>query len=321
MSHPGPVERAAARAAAQHGHITSGSAALVACGRRRSASGGPGRLGTCRCRACTASSACGSPGTAGRWPLSWRPAPRRWRRTGPPPTCGAWRASVPGPHRGERAAAQPSPPAPGRHRSRDAGLRPGRARVRWGVPTVGPARLMLDLAGVGCDELVLLRALDEVRRLGLASWPTLWEAFLLHAHRGGRASGRAARCCCGAGAGGCPTPSSPACSDASSTTPALPEPVYEHAVEAGGGALQHRRRVSRRLDRHRARRQGPHDGGRVRGGPGAREPAQAERLDRPPVHVEPVRHGAGRGRRRGAGSAPPGPRPAARHPEPAFRKR
>jgi Transcriptional regulator, AbiEi antitoxin/REase_MTES_1575 len=57
-------------------------------------------------------------------------------------------------------------------------------RVRWGVPTVGPARVLVDLAGIGCDELVLLRALDEVRRLHLASWPTLWETFLLHAHRG-----------------------------------------------------------------------------------------------------------------------------------------
>ena len=57
-------------------------------------------------------------------------------------------------------------------------------RVRWGVPTVGPARVLLDLAGIGCDELVLFRALDEIRRLRLASWPTLWGTFVLHANRG-----------------------------------------------------------------------------------------------------------------------------------------
>lgn len=54
-------------------------------------------------------------------------------------------------------------------------------RVRWGVPTVGPAGVLLDLAGIGCDELVLLRALDETRRLRLASWPTLWGTFVLRA--------------------------------------------------------------------------------------------------------------------------------------------
>jgi hypothetical protein len=102
------------------------------------------------------------------------------------------------------------------------------------VPTVGPARLLLDLAGIGCDELVLLRALDEVRRLGLASWPTLWEAFVLHARRG-----RPGIVACRAvllRRWGRRVPDTEFArlfgrllDDAG-----LPEPVYEYAVEAGG---------------------------------------------------------------------------------------
>jgi REase_MTES_1575 len=57
-------------------------------------------------------------------------------------------------------------------------------RVRWGVPTVGPARVPIDLAGIGCDEAVLLRAVDEVRRLDLAPWTDLWTSLVLHARRG-----------------------------------------------------------------------------------------------------------------------------------------
>ena len=53
-------------------------------------------------------------------------------------------------------------------------------RRRSGVPVTGPARTFLDVAGDAQDLLVALRALDEIRRLGHATWADLWEA--LHAH-------------------------------------------------------------------------------------------------------------------------------------------
>ena len=58
------------------------------------------------------------------------------------------------------------------------------ATRRWGVPVTGPARTVIDLAAVLDDETELLRALDETRRLRLATWPALWEALILHARRG-----------------------------------------------------------------------------------------------------------------------------------------
>lgn len=57
-------------------------------------------------------------------------------------------------------------------------------RRRWGVPVTGPARTFLDVAGTADDLLVPLRALDELRRLGHATWPELWEALFRHARRG-----------------------------------------------------------------------------------------------------------------------------------------
>ena len=55
---------------------------------------------------------------------------------------------------------------------------------RWGVPVTGPARTLIDVAAVADDDLTVLRALDEIRRQGLASWPQLWQALVLHAVRG-----------------------------------------------------------------------------------------------------------------------------------------
>jgi hypothetical protein len=68
------------------------------------------------------------------------------------------------------------------------------ARRRWGVPVTGPARTFLDVAAGTTELLVVLRALDETRRLGHASWADLWEALLLHARsgRGGIALAREA---------------------------------------------------------------------------------------------------------------------------------
>jgi len=47
---------------------------------------------------------------------------------------------------------------------------------------------VLDLAAVADDELTVLRALDEVRRQNLASWPEIWEALVRHTTRGRPAS-------------------------------------------------------------------------------------------------------------------------------------
>jgi hypothetical protein len=58
------------------------------------------------------------------------------------------------------------------------------AASRRGVCVTGAARTFIDLAAVLDDDLALLRALDEIRRLGLASWPELWRVFVLHARRG-----------------------------------------------------------------------------------------------------------------------------------------
>jgi hypothetical protein len=55
---------------------------------------------------------------------------------------------------------------------------------RLGVPTTGAARTVLDLCAVLDDELDMLRALDDVIRRRLATWPDLWECLVLHARRG-----------------------------------------------------------------------------------------------------------------------------------------
>ena len=55
--------------------------------------------------------------------------------------------------------------------------------TRRGICVTGPARMYIDLAAV-VDDAELLRALDEIRRLRLASWEALWRALVLHARRG-----------------------------------------------------------------------------------------------------------------------------------------
>lgn len=55
---------------------------------------------------------------------------------------------------------------------------------RWGVPVTSAPRVIVDLAASADDDLTVLRALDEVRRLHLATWTELWECVLLHAARG-----------------------------------------------------------------------------------------------------------------------------------------
>jgi very-short-patch-repair endonuclease len=56
--------------------------------------------------------------------------------------------------------------------------------TRWGIPVVGAPRALIDVAAVAHDEVTVLRALDEIRRRRLATWPQLWETFILHARRG-----------------------------------------------------------------------------------------------------------------------------------------
>jgi Protein of unknown function (DUF559)/Transcriptional regulator, AbiEi antitoxin len=55
---------------------------------------------------------------------------------------------------------------------------------RWSVPVTGAARTLIDVAAVAGDELTVLRAADEIRRLRLASWPEMWETLILHTVRG-----------------------------------------------------------------------------------------------------------------------------------------
>jgi len=77
------------------------------------------------------------------------------------------------------------------HQSRDLDL--ADPRRRWNVPVTGPARTFIDVAAVA-DELTVLRALDELRRLGHASWADVWSALFRHAGKGrpGIAPARAA---------------------------------------------------------------------------------------------------------------------------------
>jgi hypothetical protein len=213
MSHPGPVARAAARAAAQHGHITSE-----------------------QCRACGLSpSAVRRLVARGAWE---RVAPGVYRIVGAPLT---WHG------RALAAVLTAGPEALASHRTAAHlwGLEgfgpPGRIEVsvrrhsrprrrpgvtvhetlafdlaapcvRWGVPTVGPARLVLDLAGIGCDELVLLHA--HRGRPGIAAC----RSVLLR--RWGRRV---------------PDTDFARLFGRLLDDAGLPQPVYEHAVEAGGG--------------------------------------------------------------------------------------
>jgi hypothetical protein len=55
---------------------------------------------------------------------------------------------------------------------------------RRGIAVTGPARTLIDVAAVADDELTVLRALDEIRRLRLATWPDLWQSLLVHATHG-----------------------------------------------------------------------------------------------------------------------------------------
>src|SRR5580765_7910536 len=56
--------------------------------------------------------------------------------------------------------------------------------VRGGIPVTGPARTVLDVCWIAEDDETGLRALDEMLRRRLVTWPELWECLVLHARRG-----------------------------------------------------------------------------------------------------------------------------------------
>lgn len=185
MLQPRPIARASALAATQHGLVTADQCVTLGVSRhavhRRVRSGawtreGPGVYHmtgaprTWHSRVLAAVMAAGPEALA-----SHRTAAHLWglEGFGPP---GRVEVTV---RRHRRPAPQPGVIV---HESLAYDLAaPGR---RWGIPVTGAARVLVDLAAVERDENVLLRALDEIRRLGLASWLDLWETFVLHARRG-----------------------------------------------------------------------------------------------------------------------------------------
>ena len=56
--------------------------------------------------------------------------------------------------------------------------------TRRGIPVTGPARTVLDVCWIADDDATALRALDEMLRRRLVTWPELWECLVLHARRG-----------------------------------------------------------------------------------------------------------------------------------------
>jgi hypothetical protein len=58
------------------------------------------------------------------------------------------------------------------------------ATRREAIPVTGPARTLVDLAAVATGEAEVVAALDEIRRLRLATWDDLWATFASHAHPG-----------------------------------------------------------------------------------------------------------------------------------------
>jgi hypothetical protein len=234
-----PAERAAARAASQHGHITSQECRncglspsavrrLVARGAWEPVAPGVYRIVgaplTWHGRALAAVLAAGPEALA-----SHRTAAHLWglEGFGPP---GRIEVTVRRHSRPRRRSGVTV------HESLAYDL--AAPRVRWGVPTVGPARVLLDLAGIGSDELVLLRALDEIRRLRLASWPTLWGTFVLHAHRGRPGIVACRSVLLRRWGKRVPDTEFARLFGLLIEDAGLPEPVYEHEVEAGGATYR-----------------------------------------------------------------------------------
>jgi hypothetical protein len=122
-------------------------------------------------------------GRRGRWPrvlsaglgavASHRTAADLWGLDGFA-ALGRIDVTLPGPHGRRRR------PGVVIHHTVAAGLE---RRTRMLVPVTGPARPLLELCAIA-DDLDALTALDEIRRLRLATWNKLWTTRVLHCGHG-----------------------------------------------------------------------------------------------------------------------------------------
>ena len=109
------------------------------------------------------------------------------------------------------------------------------ATMRRGIPVTGAARTVLDVCWVVDDDLSALRALEEMLRRRLVSWPELWECLVLHARRGRNGVARFRRVLMRRWGKRPPHGHFARTVQALLTDAGLPEPVAEFPVSAGAG--------------------------------------------------------------------------------------
>jgi hypothetical protein len=125
-------------------------------------------------------------------------------------------------------------------------------RIRRLVPVTGPARTLVDLCAVA-DDGEAVAALDEIRRLRLASWAELWEALVRHAVRGRSGVARDRRALDRRWGRPVPDTTFARLFMAMVDEAGLPTPEAEHVVRHGRGAVRvdlayPRRRLAVELD-------------------------------------------------------------------------
>jgi hypothetical protein len=125
-------------------------------------------------------------------------------------------------------------------------------RIRRLVPVTGPARTLVDLCAVA-DDGEAVAALDEIRRLRLASWAELWEALVRHAVRGRSGVARYRRALDRRWGRRVPDTTFARLFMAMVDEAGLPTPEAEHVVRHGRGAVRvdlayPRRRLAVELD-------------------------------------------------------------------------
>jgi hypothetical protein len=125
-------------------------------------------------------------------------------------------------------------------------------RIRRLVPVTGPARTLVDLCAVA-DDGEAVAALDEIRRLRLASWAELWEALVRHAVRGRSGVARYRRALDRRWGRPVPDTTFARLFMAMVDEAGLPTPEAEHVVRHGRGAVRvdlayPRRRLAVELD-------------------------------------------------------------------------
>ncbi|HEX6422052.1 MAG TPA: type IV toxin-antitoxin system AbiEi family antitoxin domain-containing protein [Acidimicrobiales bacterium] len=113
----------------------------------------------------------------------------------------------------------------------------GRTR-RWGVPVTSAPRVIVDLAASADDDVTVLRALDEVRRLHLATWTELWECLLLHAAHGRPGVQRCRRILCLRDGKTVPDGEFARLFLLLLARAGLPEPVSEHRIRLAGSTCR-----------------------------------------------------------------------------------